>query len=75
MSGQKTKFVKKWKYADEMEYLKPHMKERDSISNIDLVPDENDVLSHSDDVEIQGGGENSVSFENAVQNVERFSPN
>lgn len=71
MSGQKTKFVKKWKYADEMEFLKPHMKERDSISNIDVVTDdEDDVLSHSDDEEIQVGGENSVSFENAVQNVE-----
>ncbi|XP_008187410.1 uncharacterized protein LOC103310547 [Acyrthosiphon pisum] len=71
VSGQKTKFVKKWKYADEMEFLKPHMKERDSISNIDVVTDdEDDVLSHSDDEEIQVGGENSVSFENAVQNVE-----
>jgi len=72
VSGQKTKFVKKWKYADEMEFLKPHIKERDSISNIDVVTDDDDgVLSHSDDdSDIQVGGENSVSFENYIQNVE-----
>jgi len=58
VSGQKTKFVKKWKYADEMEFLKPHIKERDSISNIDVVTDDDDdVLSHSDD-------------DNDIQNVE-----
>lgn len=47
------------------------MKERDSISNIDVVTDDNDdVLSQSDNEEIQMGGENSVSFENSSQNVE-----
>ncbi|XP_060856177.1 transcription factor Adf-1-like [Metopolophium dirhodum] len=56
VSGQKTKFVKKWKYADEMEFLKSHMKERDSISNIDVVTDdEDDVLSHSDDEKNSSG--------------------
>jgi len=71
VSGQKTKYIKKWKYADEMEFLKPHMKERDSISNIDVVTDDDDeVLSHSDDEEIQVEGENSVSFENNIQNAE-----
>lgn len=55
-----------------MEFLKPHIKERDSISNIDVVTDDDDgVLSHSDDDnDIQVRGENSVSFENDVQNVE-----
>lgn len=55
-----------------MEFLKPHIKERDSISNIDVVTDDDDgVLSHSDDDnDIQVGGENSVSFENDIQNVE-----
>ncbi|XP_060848495.1 transcription factor Adf-1-like [Rhopalosiphum padi] len=46
VSGQKNKFVKKWKYADEMEFLKPHIKERDSISNIDEVSDDDDDLFH-----------------------------
>lgn len=39
--------------------------ERDSISNMDAVTDDDDnVLSHSDDEEILVGGETSVVFEN-----------
>lgn len=54
-----------------MEFLKPHIKERDSISNIDVVTDDDDgVLSHSDDNDIQVGGENSVSFKNDIKKVE-----
>jgi len=54
-----------------MEFLKPYMKEKDSISNIDVVTDDDDnVPSHSDDEDIQVEGENSVSFENDIQNVE-----
>jgi len=72
VSGQKNKFVKKWKYADEMEFLKPYMKERDSISNIDEVSDDDDVLFHSEEEEIQVGGNNetSIAFENSTQNLE-----
>jgi predicted hydrolase (HD superfamily) len=40
--GKKTKFVKKMKNADEMKFLKPHMKERDSISHIVAVTDDDD---------------------------------
>jgi len=54
-----------------MEFLKPHLKERDPISNIDVVTDDDDkVLSHSDDGEIQVEGEHFVSFENTIQNAE-----
>ncbi|KAL4126718.1 hypothetical protein QTP88_010927 [Uroleucon formosanum] len=31
VSGQKSKFIKKWKFSDEMEFLKKHMKKRESI--------------------------------------------
>lgn len=47
------------------------MKEKTSVSNIDAVTDDDDnVLSHSDDEEIQVGGEISVAFENSIQNIE-----
>lgn len=45
--------------------------ERDSISNMDAVTDDDDnVLSHSDDEEILVGGETSVVFENCIENEE-----
>lgn len=37
-------------YSDEMKLLKPHIKERDYIINIDMVTDDDDGdLCHSDD--------------------------
>lgn len=48
------------------------MKERDFISNVDVVSDDdNDVLSHSDDDEIQVAGNSETSaFENTSGNLE-----
>jgi len=50
-SGQKSKHIKKWKFEDEMSFLRPHMKERDSISNIESMVSDDD--EHSDDNEDQ----------------------
>jgi len=47
VSGQKSKFVKKWKFSDEMEFLKKHMKEREYISNVNRVKDDDTELSNS----------------------------
>jgi len=41
-SGQKSKFIKKWKYEDEMQFLKTHLKERETISNVGIVSDEDE---------------------------------
>jgi len=41
-SGQKSKFIKKWKYEDEMLFLKTHLKERETISNVGIVSDEDE---------------------------------
>lgn len=47
VSGQKSKFVKKWKFSDEMEFLKKHMKERECISTVNRVSDDDTELSNS----------------------------
>ncbi|KAL4126056.1 hypothetical protein QTP88_010287 [Uroleucon formosanum] len=48
-SGQKSKNIKKWKYEDEMSFLRPHMKEKDSISNIEsMVSDDDDSDDNED---------------------------
>lgn len=39
VSGQKAKNLKKWKYESEMEFLKPYMKERDTISSVEPKSD------------------------------------
>jgi len=52
VSGQKSKFVKKWKFSDEMEFFKKHMKERESISSVNRVSDDDDAeLSNSNNEE------------------------
>jgi len=47
VSGQKAKNVKKWKYESEMEFLKPYMKERETISSVDTKSDEENSSSYS----------------------------
>lgn len=47
-SGQKSKLLKKWKFEDDFQFLKTHMKERESISNIDTVSDEDEELFEAD---------------------------
>lgn len=47
-SGQKSKLLKKWKFEDELQFLKSHMKERESISNIDTVSDDDEEVIEED---------------------------
>ncbi|KAL5246180.1 hypothetical protein ACI65C_013588 [Semiaphis heraclei] len=47
VSGQKSKFIRKWKFSDEMEFLKKHMKERETISSVKRVSDDDTELSNS----------------------------
>jgi len=48
VSGQKAKNVKKWKYELEMEFLKPYMKERGTVSSVDTKSDEEKSSSDSE---------------------------
>lgn len=48
MSGQKAKNVKKWKYELEMEFLKPYMKERETVSSVNTKSDEEKSSSDSE---------------------------
>jgi hypothetical protein len=48
VSGKKTKYLKKWKYELEMNFLKPYMKERETVS---LVEAQSDVEKNSSDAE------------------------
>jgi hypothetical protein len=48
VSGQKTKYLKKWKYELEMNFLKPYMKERETISSVEA---QSDVEKNSSDAE------------------------
>jgi hypothetical protein len=47
-SGQKSKILKKWKFEDELQFLKSHMKERESMSNIDTVSNDDEELFEED---------------------------
>lgn len=47
-SGQKSKLLKKWKFEEELQFLKAHMKERESMSNIDTVSDNDEELFEED---------------------------
>jgi len=47
-SGQKAKCTRKWKYEDEMQFLKAHLKERETISNVGLVSDEDEDMFEPD---------------------------
>lgn len=52
-SGQKSKLLKKWKFEDELQFLKTHMKERESMSNIGTVSDEDEELFEADNEKCQ----------------------
>lgn len=47
-SGQKSKLLKKWKFEEELQFLKAHMKERESMSNIEAVSDDDEELFEGD---------------------------
>lgn len=46
-SGQISKPIKKWKFEDDMSFLRPHMKVRDSISSVGSTASNDD--KNSDD--------------------------
>ncbi|XP_025195660.1 variant-silencing SET domain-containing protein-like [Melanaphis sacchari] len=73
-SGQKSKNIKKWKYEDEMSFLRPHMKERDSISNIEsMVTDDDDSDDNEDQCEESDNLNSSSEDTHEVQSIQ--SPN
>ncbi|KAF0703121.1 variant-silencing SET domain-containing protein-like [Aphis craccivora] len=73
-SGQKSKNIKKWKFEDEMSFLRPHMKERDSISNIEsMVSDDDDSDDNEDQCEESDNLNSSSEDTHEVQSIQ--SPN
>lgn len=53
-SGQSAKHIKKWKYEEEMSFLRPHMRERDTISSLNTLSDvENETNDESGIVEVE----------------------
>ena len=70
-SGQAAKKLKKYKFDDQLQFLKPHLQERDTLGNIEDVED--DVDSNEDHVDIsnENAEENLKENENAaVQNTQ-----
>lgn len=73
-SGQKSKNIKKWKFEDEMSFLRyvfPHMKERDSISNIEsMVSDDDDSDDNEDQCEESDNLNSSSEDTHEVQSIQ-----
>ncbi|KAL4153739.1 hypothetical protein QTP88_001572 [Uroleucon formosanum] len=55
-SGKSAKHIKKWKYEEEISFLRPHMRERDTISSLNILSDgENETNDESGIVEVEDG--------------------
>lgn len=64
-SGQSAKHIKKWKYEEEMSFLRPHMRERDTISSLNILSDgENETNDESGIVEVEEG-DNDLDINNS----------
>lgn len=67
-SGQAAKKVKKYKFDDQLQFLKPHLQERDTLGNIeDVVGNEDNVEIFNDDVD---ENENENDNENAAVQID-----
>lgn len=73
MSGQKTKYLKKWKYELEMNFLKPYMKERETISSVEAQSDVEKNSSATEDEETFSENETNQSNNIAMESIS--SPN
>lgn len=47
-SGQSAKRIKKWKYEEEMCFLRPHMIEKDTISSFNILSDEESEINNDE---------------------------
>lgn len=66
-SGQSAKFIKKWKYEEEMSFLLPHMKERDTISSINIPSDaENETNNDETEIFDKEEGDNDVDINSSI---------
>ncbi|CAI6363231.1 unnamed protein product [Macrosiphum euphorbiae] len=69
-SGQAAKKVKKYKFDDQLQFLKPHLQERDTLGNIeDVVDNEDNVDIFNDDVD---ENENENDNENAAVQIDEI---
>ncbi|KAL3269499.1 hypothetical protein HHI36_008565 [Cryptolaemus montrouzieri] len=63
--GQSTKPIKKYKYEDNLQFLMPHIQDRDIISNIENEDEQDDA---NDEVETDAGTEiNNTNVSQSVQ--------
>jgi hypothetical protein len=61
-SGQSVKHIKKWKYEEEMSFLRPHMRERDTISSLTNFSDKENE-THNDESGIFEEEESDIDFD------------
>jgi len=74
VSGQKAKIFKKWKYESEMEFLKPYMKERETVSSVDTKSDVEESSSDSEN-EINKSSNITVdSINSPEENITNSTP-
>lgn len=67
-SGQSAKNIKKWKYEEEMSFLRPHMRERDTISSLNLSDGESEANNDENGiVEVEEG---DIDFDINSSNTE-----
>lgn len=72
-SGQAAPTTKKWTFEDEMNFLVPHYKERNTISSVDY-DDDSDVSSFLDNDDSQNSINIIQSPENIIQSTEKLQP-
>lgn len=69
-SGQSAKFIKKWKYEDEMSFLRPHIKERDTISSVNIPSDaENETNNDETEIFDEEEGDNDVDINSTITDL------
>lgn len=69
VSGQKTKYLKKWKYELEMNFLKPYMKERETVSSVEAQSDVENNSSSTEDDETFSENETNQSNNIAMESI------
>lgn len=69
VSDQKAKYLKKWKYESEMDFLKPYMKERETVSTIEAQNDTEKNSSDSENEETLSQNDTPQSDNNIIENI------
>lgn len=73
-SGQSAKYIKKWKYEEEMSFLRPHMRERDTISSLNLSDGESEANNDENGIVEVEEGDIDFDINSSITHINTESP-